>query len=209
MVENVPPGRVWEALQNDPNAQLVDVRTDAEWNFVGVPDLVAAGKQAVLVPWQVYPTMQRNAAFADQLKEAGFTAGAPHLLHLSQRPAQPRRGPGGAGGRLPECLQRRRRVRGRSGRRRPPRRCHWLEGGGIALAATLTVRRRARQIILRPVVRDGRFDSTRRSEGEAHGGHGESKQWRFARSAIAYFLRALRGPRLTFSVLEKGCHTRH
>jgi len=73
MVENVPPARVWEALCTDPQAQLVDVRTDAEWNFVGVPDLAAAGKQAVLIPWQVYPTMQPNAAFNDQLKEAGFT----------------------------------------------------------------------------------------------------------------------------------------
>jgi rhodanese-related sulfurtransferase len=73
MVENVPPARVWEALQKEPQAQLVDVRTDAEWNFVGVPDLASAGKQAVLIPWQVYPTMQRNSAFADQLKEAGFT----------------------------------------------------------------------------------------------------------------------------------------
>jgi rhodanese-related sulfurtransferase len=73
MVENVPPMRVWEALQKDPQAQLVDVRTDAEWNFVGLPDLASAGKQAVLIPWQVYPSMQRNAAFADQLKEAGFT----------------------------------------------------------------------------------------------------------------------------------------
>ena len=35
MVENVPPERVWEALKTDPKAQLVDVRTDAEWNFVG------------------------------------------------------------------------------------------------------------------------------------------------------------------------------
>ena len=73
MVENVPPARVWEALCTDPLAQLVDVRTDAEWNFVGVPDLAAAGKQAVLIQWQVYPTMQPNAAFNDQLKEAGFT----------------------------------------------------------------------------------------------------------------------------------------
>jgi rhodanese-related sulfurtransferase len=73
MVENVPPARVWEALCTDPQAQLVDVRTDAEWNFVGVPDLAAAGKQVVLIPWQVYPTMQPNAAFNDQLKEAGFT----------------------------------------------------------------------------------------------------------------------------------------
>jgi rhodanese-related sulfurtransferase len=73
MVENVPPTQVWEALRKDPRAQLVDVRTDAEWNFIGVPDLASAGKQAVLVSWQVYPSMQQNAAFADQLKEAGFT----------------------------------------------------------------------------------------------------------------------------------------
>ena len=32
MVENVPPAQAWEALNNDPEAQLVDVRTDAEWN---------------------------------------------------------------------------------------------------------------------------------------------------------------------------------
>ena len=73
LVENVPPRRVWEALQKDPKAQLVDVRTDAEWNFVGLPDLSPAGKQVVPIQWQVYPTMARNAAFADQLKEAGFT----------------------------------------------------------------------------------------------------------------------------------------
>ena len=39
MVENVLPRQVWEALRKDPKAQLVDVRTDAEWTFVGLPDL--------------------------------------------------------------------------------------------------------------------------------------------------------------------------
>jgi rhodanese-related sulfurtransferase len=73
MVDNVPPGKTWEALQDDPQAQLVDVRTDAEWNFVGLPDLGKAGKQAVLIPWQVYPMMQRNPAFEKQLRDAGFT----------------------------------------------------------------------------------------------------------------------------------------
>ena len=73
MVENVPPGKTWAALKADPNAQLVDVRTDVEWNFVGVPDLAALGKQAVLLPWQVYPSMQRNASFEEQLEQAGFT----------------------------------------------------------------------------------------------------------------------------------------
>lgn len=74
MVENVAPTQTWEALKADPDARLVDVRTDVEWNFVGVPDLNEAGKQAVLIPWQVYPTMQRNPSFEDKLKQAGITA---------------------------------------------------------------------------------------------------------------------------------------
>jgi rhodanese-related sulfurtransferase len=73
MVENVPPSVAWDALKSDPNAQLVDVRTDPEWNFVGVPDLASAAKQAVLIPWQVYPAMQVNGAFVEHLKQAGFT----------------------------------------------------------------------------------------------------------------------------------------
>ena len=73
MVENVPPTQVWEALRSDPRAQLVDVRTEAEWNYVGLPDLAPTGKQAVLIQWQVFPDMQVNGNFADQLKQAGFT----------------------------------------------------------------------------------------------------------------------------------------
>jgi rhodanese-related sulfurtransferase len=73
MVENVSPGSTWEALKTDPKAQLVDVRTDAEWSFVGIPDLAVLGKQAVLLQWQVYPSMQRNASFEEQLGQAGFT----------------------------------------------------------------------------------------------------------------------------------------
>ena len=73
MVENVAPTQTWEALQANENAQLVDVRTDAEWNFVGVPELRAAGKKTILIPWQVYPTMQRNGGLSDDLKRAGLT----------------------------------------------------------------------------------------------------------------------------------------
>jgi rhodanese-related sulfurtransferase len=86
MVDNVPPAQVWEALRSDPNAQLVDVRTEAEWNFVGLPDLSPTGKQAVLIQWQVYPTMQVNAKFADQLTEAGFTP--EHHLYFICRSGQ-------------------------------------------------------------------------------------------------------------------------
>ena len=73
MVENISPPEVWQVLQQDPQAQLVDVRTDAEWTYVGLVDLSAAGKQPVLIPWQIFPKMEVNTAFVDQLKQAGFT----------------------------------------------------------------------------------------------------------------------------------------
>ena len=73
MVENIPPPQVWAALRDDPQAQLVDVRTDAEWTYVGLTDLSGAGKQPVLIPWQIFPRMEVNASFIDQLRQAGFT----------------------------------------------------------------------------------------------------------------------------------------
>ena len=73
MVQNVPPTPTWEALQADPLACLIDVRTDAEWNYVGVPDLSEVGKQVALIPWQIYPAMQRNPGFEQQMQKAGFT----------------------------------------------------------------------------------------------------------------------------------------
>ena len=72
MVENVSPRQAWEALGTDPKAQLVDVRTDAEWTYVGLPDLTAAGKQPVLIPWQLFPSGQVNEGFIEQLRQAGF-----------------------------------------------------------------------------------------------------------------------------------------
>jgi rhodanese-related sulfurtransferase len=73
MVDNVAPKQAWEALDGNPEAHLVDVRTDVEWTFVGVPDLNRTGKKTLLIPWQVYPTMRRNDSFEDDLRQAGLT----------------------------------------------------------------------------------------------------------------------------------------
>ena len=72
MVDNVAPKDVWDVLRTDPHAQMVDVRTDAEWNFVGIADLSEAQKAPALIPWQVFPSMQVNAGFTDQMKQAGL-----------------------------------------------------------------------------------------------------------------------------------------
>jgi rhodanese-related sulfurtransferase len=73
MVENISPQQTWASLQAEPHAQLVDVRTDAEWAYVGLPDLTLSGKQPVLIPWQVFPAMQVNADFVEQLRTSGIT----------------------------------------------------------------------------------------------------------------------------------------
>ena len=73
MVEDVAPPAVWEALRSDPHARLVDVRTDAEWAYVGLPELGDTGQDPVLIPWQLFPSMQVNAGFMDHLQQAGLT----------------------------------------------------------------------------------------------------------------------------------------
>jgi rhodanese-related sulfurtransferase len=57
----------YSVLTKDDNSVLVDVRTKAEWTFVGVPDLSQAGKAPIFLEWQVYPSMQVAADFAPRL----------------------------------------------------------------------------------------------------------------------------------------------
>ena len=38
---------------------LVDCRTSAEWNFVGVPNLKALNKDVFFIEWQTYPLMAK------------------------------------------------------------------------------------------------------------------------------------------------------
>jgi rhodanese-related sulfurtransferase len=70
----------WELLQRDANAVLVDVRSQAEWEFVGVSDLQRLGKAVVFVPWQIYPGMRPNPEFAAQLRAAGVEESRPVIF---------------------------------------------------------------------------------------------------------------------------------
>ncbi|WP_269531805.1 rhodanese-like domain-containing protein [Chitinimonas sp. BJYL2] len=45
-----------------PNAKLIDVRTAAEWQFVGAPP------DAVKIEWKSWPTMGVNPHFLEQLR---------------------------------------------------------------------------------------------------------------------------------------------
>lgn len=61
-------GDVWKALEQEPDAVLVDVRTTVEWSTIGVPDLRSIGKEPVLIEWQTAPTMEVNPRFLDDLR---------------------------------------------------------------------------------------------------------------------------------------------
>ncbi|NLG56695.1 MAG: rhodanese-like domain-containing protein [Rhodococcus sp.] len=72
---DITPQEAWELLSSKHDAVLVDVRTDAEWRYVGVPDIAELGRRTVLIEWVSYPTGARNDNFVDQLKEAGIAGG--------------------------------------------------------------------------------------------------------------------------------------
>jgi rhodanese-related sulfurtransferase len=77
MVRNVSCQDAWSALTADPAAALVDCRTEAEWQQIGLPDLGEAGKKPVLACWQYLPGGALNPGFVQELAGAGLTPGQP------------------------------------------------------------------------------------------------------------------------------------
>lgn len=79
MSENTYAGDIteteaWRRLSEDPSAVLIDVRTPAEWAYVGIPDTSSLGKKVIFIPWLHFPTMELNAQFAEQLEQTGVAA---------------------------------------------------------------------------------------------------------------------------------------
>ncbi len=77
---DLTPAEAWDLLAEHPDAVLVDVRTEPEWRFVGVPDASSLGKRAALIEWVTYPTMTPNEDFVQQLLAAGVTPGQPIVM---------------------------------------------------------------------------------------------------------------------------------
>ncbi len=70
---DLSPKQAWDILAEDPDAVLVDVRTRAEWSYVGVPELSELGKDVILIEWVSFPDGRRNPDFVAQLRDAGVT----------------------------------------------------------------------------------------------------------------------------------------
>ena len=74
------PNDALKLLHDDTSARLVDVRTDAEWSYVGVPDLSTAASDLVLLSWQRFPSMQVDPDFLSQLSKIAPNLSAPLLF---------------------------------------------------------------------------------------------------------------------------------
>jgi rhodanese-related sulfurtransferase len=56
------PAEAFALLRQLPAAKLIDVRTRAEWDYVG------HFPESVLIEWNTYPRGQRNLAFLEELQ---------------------------------------------------------------------------------------------------------------------------------------------
>lgn len=74
---DVTPSDAWSALSQKENAQLVDVRTQAEWAFAGVPALDGVNKTVKMISWKFYPQFNVNPDFISQLEAAVVDKTAP------------------------------------------------------------------------------------------------------------------------------------
>lgn len=74
---DVDASEAWQSLKADPSAFLVDVRTQAEWNFVGIPDLSTIGKKPLFIEWQTYPSMSVNGSFFEEISTEISAKSAP------------------------------------------------------------------------------------------------------------------------------------
>jgi len=78
---DLSPEQSWKLLQENPDAALVDVRTAAEWSFVGVPDVSELDRDVVFVQWNRSDGTHNDNFLAD-LAAAGITPGERPVIFL-------------------------------------------------------------------------------------------------------------------------------
>lgn len=67
---DILPIQAWSALSQNEHAQLIDVRTQAEWSFAGVPSLDSLHRTVKTISWKFYPNFDLNPRFIAQLEAA-------------------------------------------------------------------------------------------------------------------------------------------
>lgn len=79
---DVSPKKAAEILNATPGAVLIDVRTEPEWENVGIPDPNALPVKPVFLEWLLPPAMAPNPDFTDRLKTELASRGADRTTPL-------------------------------------------------------------------------------------------------------------------------------
>lgn len=87
-IGEVSPDEAWRILADEEDARLIDVRTQSEWGFVGVPDLEEIGQSTLYVEWASFPGMSINPGFAVEVAGALGTGNVGRLLFLCRSGAR-------------------------------------------------------------------------------------------------------------------------
>lgn len=75
-IRQMPSREAAEAMAGAPDAVLIDVRTDAEWAYVGVPSV----PNLLRLSWQRFPDGQVDPDFTAKVQAAGIAPDRPVFL---------------------------------------------------------------------------------------------------------------------------------
>ncbi len=81
-VDEVDPTTAYALLRDTEGSVLVDVRTRAEWTFVGLPEISETDRPLWLVEWVSFPTMLPNPEFVARIEELAGESKLTHALFI-------------------------------------------------------------------------------------------------------------------------------
>ena len=136
---DVTAREAWDTLTANPDAVLVDVRTQVEWQLIGKPDLASIDREPIYLQWVTMQGINQDfvAELQAALDERGVGEGFAGVLHVPVGRALEDGGHAAGGTRLHGQLQYRRGFRRRSRRAPASQQRQRLEGRGVALDAVL------------------------------------------------------------------------
>lgn len=88
LVDEMPPSEAFDLLRQIPDSALVDVRTVAEWSYVGLPDPGALNRPLITVEWVSFPSMEQNRRFYEELCERSGGQLPGHLFFICRSGAR-------------------------------------------------------------------------------------------------------------------------
>ena len=77
---DLSPKESWNVLVTENSSVLIDVRTDAEYLFVGVADLSSLNKKTIYANWLSFPSSSLNPEFTAELESKNFDKDQPLLF---------------------------------------------------------------------------------------------------------------------------------